>query len=404
LVGVHGIDIEDQRVIVDIEFYGTRAERILENVTGQAQQDEDKNPGRSFRFHLTPSLYARTIQVRISSPGGGFAEATGMYRSESVRPRLSARATNRKIRPVNYREKLKVVRDTRKPVYIFTGEEDYLIDRAVELVQEGVQAGFKEIFYVDKTFDPGEVIRNAGATDLFGQKVLPVVKDASKIRKKDVMLRLLTAPWTNETPFVLCAESLRLPKDAKKIDALAVAFDPITDKELFNWLIKKFGRREVKLDPKGLRRVLDLLPPRMSKSYNEIQKILLLTENLDSEEAERAVSLYEDADLNRFALKALEGNAKAALEEALPLLRSDSYLPLLSSSLALAALRLLEYRSGASKWGGRRSKQMSTYTQARLANALSTAIEADRAIKTDNVNRTLNFEKFLTEFLSEVRE
>ena len=161
---------------------------------------------------------------------------------ECTGPRLSPRSGTRKIQPVNYREKLKIVQDTRRPIYVFTGEEDYLIGRAIELVQEGVSAAFKEVYFADKTFDPGEVVRNAGAMDLFGQKVLPVVKDANRIRKRDIMLGLLKAPWTAESPFVLCAESLKLPKEAKKIDALAVHFDRITDRELFDWLVFLYER------------------------------------------------------------------------------------------------------------------------------------------------------------------
>ena len=73
-------------------------------------------------------------------------------------------------------------------------------------------------------------------------------------------------------------------------------------------------------------------------------------------------------------------------------------------SLKAVAHEALERKTGASRWGARGSKRTSTYTQAKLANALSTAVEADRALKTDNVNRVLNFERFLAEFISEVRE
>jgi DNA polymerase III delta subunit len=303
---------------------------------------------------------------------------------------------------VNYREKLKKVRDTRARIYVLTGEETYLVDRAIELIQEQIGAQFKEVFYADKTLDPAEVTQNAGASDLFGQKVLVVVKNASAIRKKDVLAKLLNAPWTEDNPFVLCADSIRLSRSVQSKSLLQMKFDRISKRELFNWLVRKLERRGRQVDPAGLRRILDLLPTRMNESYNELEKILLLTDDLDSEEAEEAVALYEDADHSRFVIRAVEGNERAAFREALPLLKSESFLPLLYSSLGFSLLHALGGGTGTSRWHGG-SRERVSLSERRVLDALARVVEADRALKTESENKVLAFERFLLEFGSEMR-
>jgi|GEM_PF-5329709 len=215
------------------------------------------------------------------------------------------------------------------PIYFFYGEEDFLIDRAIQKIGEVTGCSQKLLYFGDEArFD--DIIRNFQETGLFDtSRKFVVLKKVEKFRE---LKKLLTAGyWKSSSPLILVCEAEKkvcLKKVNSFDNLLVVEFDLIDTGIKRSWIRKKLTAEGISLDEKTLSTLVSIMPPRLREIANELEKIFLFLGDrkvLTLEDIFSVVTPYEEARAYRLynlvrkkdhnsALKELEGLAHSGVQ------------------------------------------------------------------------------------------
>jgi len=170
-------------------------------------------------------------------------------------------------------------------VYLLAGEEDYFIDRSIELLKkkwlgEDINEFNFTIFYGDDT-DPSEIIDAADTLPLLTEKRMIVVKSVDKwtSNKKEAFIPYLKHP-SNSTCLVLTS------KQGDRRDKLTVAIDKygivVECKELGMEKLKGWIRKELRqagktIDEQALYMLIEATGDSMYDLANDMEKLILYT-------------------------------------------------------------------------------------------------------------------------------
>ncbi len=207
----------------------------------------------------------------------------------------------------------------RAPVFFFYGEEDFLIDRAVEKIGEVTGCQQKLLFFGDEArFD--DIVRNFQETGLFDtSKKFVVLKKAEKF--KDLKNLITANYWKSSSPLiVICNAEKKVC--IKKINGLerifVVEFDLLDRTVIRSWVRKKLSSEGIKFDEKTLNTLVSILPPRLREIANELEKIFLFLNEkkvLTLEDIFTVVTPYEEARAYRLYSLVRKKDLPAALKE-----------------------------------------------------------------------------------------
>ncbi len=220
--------------------------------------------------------------------------------------------------------------DVRVPVYFFYGEEDFLIDRAIEKIGELCGCNSKLLFFGDEAkFD--DIVRNFQETGLFDtSKKFVVLKKAEKFKnlKKLVESKI----WKTTAPLILVCQSDKRVclKKISDIESIFVVEFELLDRNVIKaWVRKKLQKENVEFDERTLETLISILPPSLRKIDNELIKILLYIGDkklLTLEDIFSVVTPYEEARAYRLYNLVKKGEIKNALKE-LDILESSGVQP-----------------------------------------------------------------------------
>ncbi len=167
------------------------------------------------------------------------------------------------------------------PVYVITGEEDYLRDQALAVIKAAV-LGERDIagFNYD-LFDGGEAAAEAVAcaaeVPAFAPRRLVVYKMADKIsaREADSLLAYLEAP-SESTTFVFVAPKLdKRLKLTQALNRLAVTVDcaPLQDALLATWIREEARRLGLRLQEEAVALLKDTAKESLYAARHELEKL-----------------------------------------------------------------------------------------------------------------------------------
>ena len=210
-------------------------------------------------------------------------------------------------------------KEVRAPIYFFYGEEDFLIDKAIERIKELCECNTKLLFFGDEAkFD--DIVRNFQETGLFNSsRKLVVLKKAEKFR--DLKKLAESRIWKLSAPLILVCESekrlcLKKINDLERI--FVVEFELLDRNVIKPWVRKKLQNENVQFDERTLDTLISILPPGLREIDNELSKILLYIGDkkfLTLEDIFLVVTPYEEARAYRLYNLVKRGEIKDALRE-----------------------------------------------------------------------------------------
>jgi DNA polymerase-3 subunit delta len=192
------------------------------------------------------------------------------------------------IKPQEFYQQLKTGKI--KPVYVFAGEEVYLLDEALGYIEKtlAVDALNREIFFgQDSAID--EIIIAAQTMPFLGDRRLIIVKDAQKIRasEADKLSEFLKVPADSSVIVLFWSDKLRLPNRKNPILAgadkggVVVEFRALYDNELPAWVQQRVKGLSKKMSIDAAKCLIQESGSNLMDLSNELEKLDLFTGKRD---------------------------------------------------------------------------------------------------------------------------
>jgi len=311
-----------------------------------------------------------------------------------------------------------IMHDVRKgqfaPVYMLFGEEEFLIEKSIRLLVEGIEKVREEVdvdtFYADEV-KPGEIVSRLATTSLFGVTRVAIVKRAvSAVDDGSELVDMIADP-PPETYLILVANSVdkrnRLYKAAKK-HGRTLEFKALKAAPMRKWLEKRLKESGINLTRKQVSFLLSACGDRLRKLDTEVKKIELYcgdSKSVDDESllrligtSNRAVSEYLIFDFVDAVAEKKTGSALKLLNQLLEFGRPA----LVILTMIARQLRLLIKAAENTHMGqkdlasalgipefvaGKLLKQGRNFTCQQLVDALEQILAVDSAIKSGKDER-----------------
>ncbi|WP_130806602.1 DNA polymerase III subunit delta [Senegalia massiliensis] len=207
-----------------------------------------------------------------------------------------------------------------KNIYIFLGQEVFLIDFCIEKIKEKyIDPNFETLNYITidgKDINAVEAINAAETLPFMSEKKLVVINDPSwfskqaKIEETKDLLSYLDKPSTS-TILIFNIKRSSIDKRKKIVKTIKkqggiIEFDKIRGSELEKWVEKEFKKKNKTIDKKSIDRFIDITGYLSSNSEitlydmkNEIEK----TVNYIGEEQR-----IKEEDIEKVLIKSLQSN------------------------------------------------------------------------------------------------
>lgn len=167
------------------------------------------------------------------------------------------------------------------PVYLFHGEESYLIDEAEELIEASVVPDAAKMFDQQTLYGTDVnarfVLEQLMLFPLLAPKRLVIVREAQLMDEiKD--LDVYAAKPAVTSILVLCYKGKSLDKRLKLYSAIKengfiLAADPLKEKEIVPWIMQISKELELKIEPDAAEALVELIGADISKLYPELKKL-----------------------------------------------------------------------------------------------------------------------------------
>jgi DNA polymerase-3 subunit delta len=309
------------------------------------------------------------------------------------------------------------------PLYLLYGEEDYLIQEALDLFSEMVvepdarDFNFNVIYCRDTP--AAELVNLAQTLPLLSEKRLVIAKeiDTFKAADLDELIPYLNDP-SPSTCLVMVSNQGKYDKKsvttAVEAHGAVVRFYPLLDREIAGW-IEAWGRaRGLSIQRDAAEYLWQTIGNDLQKIRNELQKVEIFIRGRKAVAYEDVKTVVGDfRDYTPFDLAAAVGqkNREKALRILSRLLQEGeapvgllgsvawNFRRLLSAKTMEAAgvgpdeimkkLRVIFHQTGLFK------DQMKRYTMAELRGVFSVLLSADRALKSGGLNGRLVLERMI---------
>jgi DNA polymerase-3 subunit delta len=179
-------------------------------------------------------------------------------------------------------------KSTLQPVYLWFGEEEFLIRRALARLEDWLQQGdgLAAKTVLDGTETPlADALTAARSPQLWGGRQLVIVWPVERYKAKElaVLEKYLQAP-SSQTCLVLIAPGLK-PKDVQAHNLwrrlleqeAALGFPRLREGELPTWLEREAKRQGKTLGPGAARQLVEAVGQNLSDLHQELEKLILYT-------------------------------------------------------------------------------------------------------------------------------
>jgi DNA polymerase-3 subunit delta len=310
-------------------------------------------------------------------------------------------------------------KSTLKPVYLWFGEEEFLIRRALARLEAWLQQrdDLAAKTVLDGTETPlTEALRAARSPQLWGGRQLVIVWRAERYKAAElaVLGKYLQAP-SNQTCLILIASGLK-PKDVQAHSLwrqlleqeAALGFPRLREGELPTWLEREAKRQGKSLGPGTARHLVDAVGQNLSDLDQELEKLILYTGDKPIISAADAAKLSSHSRMHSI-FELVEALGQSRPDKALKVLdrllelgeQPSVILVMLARQIRLLIMtreglkKNLDATQLASELGvpkfvaEKLQKQAPSFRLAQLKSQLIRLHEADRGIKTGAVSRLL---------------
>lgn len=169
----------------------------------------------------------------------------------------------------------KLKKDELFPIYLFKGEETYIMEKAIDTIFQRISPAKKRIFYGDES-DAEEILRNSLGMDLFDNKnILTVVKKSEALGKKISKL-MEGGNWNPRNPLILISVSPTkdlLSKISSSIPQITFSFP--SSQNFTKWLRKELKNRNIRTDTEVFQLLKNKFPKSLTFISKELDKLAL---------------------------------------------------------------------------------------------------------------------------------
>lgn len=197
------------------------------------------------------------------------------------------------------------------PVYFFHGEEDFIMQRAVEQVVEialqGSERDFNYHVYSGSEHKGTDIVSTANEFPFMAEKRVVLVKEAHKLITDNVLVRYVNKP-SQETILILTHDATLKPSRRKKTDGMdlystlqstsnpfkldvTLEFKPLKEYALVPWLKEEFQRYGKTVSDSACATLIALKGTSTRVLAGEVEKLHIALPDRD---------VIDDADLHPF--------------------------------------------------------------------------------------------------------
>lgn len=198
------------------------------------------------------------------------------------------------------------------PIYLLSGEEPYFIDQITSFIEKNIltenERDFNQTILYGKETDAATIVSYAKKFPMMANHNVVIVKEAQNLRNFDLLNNYAQEPLKS-TVLVLCYKHKKFDKRKKIVNVLkknkCVFFEStkLYENQIQAWIENIIKQNKRKINPKALFLMVEYLGADLSKINNEIQKLLITTnDNQEITETHIAENIGISKDYNIFEL------------------------------------------------------------------------------------------------------
>ncbi len=232
-----------------------------------------------------------------------------------------------------------------KPVYIFTGDQSHLIDKALHEIRAKVLGAEDDINYVifhGDTVSGDEVLESASTVPMFSSGKIVVVKNAEKLKAKELeaIEPYLDSPSPSSTLILIFSDG-KAPKIKRKKGLARFDFS-IQKGNTTSAVIEEAQSLGLKISPRAAQTLISLVGEDLQELNNELIKLSLYRKGgaIEIEDIEEHIRKTQYGDV--FALiNAISKKSRKEAQKALMDLEAQGEEPLSVLSRLIWRFRLI---------------------------------------------------------------
>jgi DNA polymerase-3 subunit delta len=208
------------------------------------------------------------------------------------------------------------------PVYLVYGEEDYLIDRAVESLLTHAVDDATRSFNTDVVYGSAvsgrDLVSLATAFPMMAERRVVVVREFEKTSEKEKLEPYLQDPLPSTLLLLVCAKPDFRQKIYKLLEQKGVCVESrrLSEDEIASWISKRASKagKSISADAAGL--LQSYIGSSLREASNELEKLFLFSEGRDAvsvEDVKSVVALSKEYSI--FDLQRAIGSGDASLAQ-----------------------------------------------------------------------------------------
>ena len=317
-----------------------------------------------------------------------------------------------------------IANDDINPVYIFTGDQSHLIDKALSALKVkvlGAQEDMNYIVFHGESASGEEILENASTMPMFSSKKIVVVRNADKLKAKE--LAILEPYFESPSPFssiVLIFSDGKAPKiKSKKVKKFSFSISKDNTASLVRDEAQKLG---FTISPRATQALISLVGDDLKELHNEIIKLSLYRsegKTIETEDIEQHTRRAKFGDIFTL-INAISKKNKKEAQKALLDLEAQGEEPLSVLSRLIWRFRLiwkakeltdnktpkaellkeLKMSPGAFYY---LSQDLKKYSYQDITRIMKLLLECDKKLKISYVPRDFHLTKLMTELCSQAK-
>jgi DNA polymerase-3 subunit delta len=168
-----------------------------------------------------------------------------------------------------------------KPVYLFYGEESFLIEEATDAVINAALTKDGRGFNLDIVYgseaDAKDVVSHASSFPMMAERRVVIVRDVDKLSNAELLVNYIENPSPSTCFVMTCAKPdmrKKLFAQAKK-NGMAIEFKPLWEKQIPSWIARRAKNDKRAILPHAAEMLAAYVGTSLREICNELEKLYI---------------------------------------------------------------------------------------------------------------------------------
>ncbi len=167
------------------------------------------------------------------------------------------------------------------PVYLFHGEEDFLVDEATDRIIDSVlnpdQRGFNLDVIYGGDSDARDIVSHASSFPMMAERRVVVVRELDKLSNKELLVSYIEQPLSSTCLVLHCIKPdfRKKPYVTAKRTATVIKFDPLREYQVGAWIGKRIKQQGWEIDAEAARILAAYVGTSLREIQNELDKLYI---------------------------------------------------------------------------------------------------------------------------------